>query len=52
METLFWVLAIVAVVGLVAYYLVSQKKVSVPGIAKKEEKGETSATPSEGGVGE
>lgn len=37
METLFWVLASLSVIGLVVYYLVSQKKISLPGVSKKEE---------------
>jgi len=38
METLYWVLAAIAVIGLIVYYLMSQKKISVPGISKEEEK--------------
>jgi len=44
METIFWTIAAIAVIGLVVYYLISQKKISIPGISKKEGEPKTPPT--------
>lgn len=45
MEILFWTIAGLAVIGLVVYYLISQKGVSIPGISKKEKRPEAPFAP-------
>jgi len=41
MEKLFLTLAAITMVGLVVYYLVSQKKLSLPSLSKRKEKPKT-----------